>query len=179
MYTRIEDVRAWSGGSNAVVGEGRSLLEVSGLAWGLCGGVFYRTRRERLRFGASYQSRPNVAGGMRLAGRLSNDIGGPSSADVELHEDLPDVLRVGDRPIAFGPTWSCGCSAIGSAGARFSGQCVTQAGAELRASAQRRPARRRSACCRTCPAIFRTRSRRAWAPASGPRAGWSYFRAWA
>lgn len=129
MYTRIEDVRAWSSGSNAVAGEGRSLLEVSGLAWGLGAGVFYESETKRWRVGASYQSRPNLAGGMSLEGELSNNIGGPSSADVALHEDLPDIVRLGVAHQAlsnvelrlFGAweRWSA-----------FERQCVTQAGAE-------------------------------------------------
>lgn len=95
MYTRIDDVRAWSGGSNGVTGEGRSLLEVDGFDFGFGAGIYYAPSDGQLRIGASYQSRPNVAGGMKLHGKLSNDIGGPSSADVELHQDLPDVVRLG------------------------------------------------------------------------------------
>lgn len=131
MYTRLEDVRAWSGGGNAVAAEGRSLLEVSGVAWGFGAGVFYEDAARRWRLGASYQSRPNVARGMKLSGRLSNDIGGPSGADVQLHEDLPDIARAGlaHRPLpglelrVFGAweRWSA-----------FRRQCVTQAGAECR-----------------------------------------------
>lgn len=128
MYTRVEDVRAWSGGQNGVVGEGRSLLEVDGMAWGVAGGAFYEAPDQRWRIGLSYQSRPNLAGGMSLPGRLSNDIGGPSSANVELHEDLPDIARLGVayrarsslelRAAAAWERWSA-----------FARQCVTQAGA--------------------------------------------------
>lgn len=131
VYTRVEDVRAWSGARNDVVGEGRSLLEVDGWAWGLGAGVFYAEPEQRFRVGLSYQSRPNFAGGMSLSGRLANDIGGPSSASVELHQDLPDIVRLGvsyrARPNlelrAFGAweRWSA-----------FERQCVTQAGARCR-----------------------------------------------
>jgi long-chain fatty acid transport protein len=128
MYSSIEDVRAWSSGTNSVRGEGRSLLDVSGLAWGLGAGVFYENPQRLWRLGVSYQSRPNVAGGMKLGGKLVNDIGGPSSADVELHQDLPDIVRVGMayraredlelRLFAAWERWSA-----------FEQQCVTQAGA--------------------------------------------------
>jgi long-chain fatty acid transport protein len=128
IYTRLEDVRAWSGGSNSVIGEGRSLLEVSGLAWGFAAGVFYESEAKRWRLGASYQSRPNVKGGMTLEGELSNNIGGPSSADVELHEDLPDVLRLGvayqardDVELRLSGAWERWSA--------FERQCVAQAGA--------------------------------------------------
>jgi long-chain fatty acid transport protein len=76
----------------------------------------------------SYQSRPNVAGGVKLAGRLSNDIGGPSSARVELREDLPDILRMGlsYRPL---PRLELRASAAWERWSAFVRQCVTNAGA--------------------------------------------------
>lgn len=131
LYTRVEDVRAWSGGGNQVVGEGRSLLEVDGLAWSFAAGLYYADAQQRLRLGLSYQSRPNLAGGMKLGGRLLNDIGGPSSAHVELHQDLPDIVRLGlayrARPEVelriFGAWERWGA---------FERQCVTQAGAACR-----------------------------------------------
>jgi long-chain fatty acid transport protein len=127
MYTRIEDVRAWSAGSNGVPGEGRSLIEVDGFSWGFAGGVFYEAASKRLRLGASYQSRPNVSGGMKLQGKLSNDIGGPSSADVELHQDIPDVLRAG---IAYQPEPNVELRLFGAweRWSAFERQCVGQAG---------------------------------------------------
>jgi long-chain fatty acid transport protein len=129
VYTRIQDVRAWNGGGNQVNGEGRSLLDVDGLAWGFGAGAFYEDAAKCLRLGVSYQSRPNVAGGFTLAGRLSNDIGGPSSADIELHEDLPDVVRLG---IAYRARPELELRAFGSweRWSAFTRQCVTQAGAE-------------------------------------------------
>lgn len=127
IYSRIEDVRAWSGGSNSVVGEGRSLLEVSGFAWGFGAGVFYGRPGEKLRLGLSYQSRPGLSGGMTLSGRLTNNIGGPSSADVELHEDLPDVIRLAlaydarsNVELRAGVAWERWSA--------FKRQCATQAG---------------------------------------------------
>lgn len=127
MYSRLEDVRAWSGGGNGVVGEGRSLLEVSGFAWGFGAGVFYERPRGGFRFGASYQSRPNVWGGMKLGGHLTNDIGGPSSADVDLHQDLPDAVRLG---VAVNPRPDVELRLFGGweRWSAFQSQCVTQAG---------------------------------------------------
>jgi long-chain fatty acid transport protein len=128
MYTRVEDVRAWSGGQNGVSGEGRSLLEVDGLAWGLAAGAFYEDVAKRWKIGLSYQSRPNLAGGMALAGRLSNDIGGPSSANVELHEDLPDIVRLGVG-YRVRPNLELRVSGAWERWSAFRRQCVTQAGA--------------------------------------------------
>jgi long-chain fatty acid transport protein len=124
VYSRVEDVRAWSGGGNGVAGEGRSLLEVDGLAWSFGAGAFYEDAAKRWRFGASYQSRPNVAGGLKLGGRLNNDIGGPSSADVELHEDLPDIVRAG---VAYRARPNLELRAFGSweRWSAFERQCVT------------------------------------------------------
>jgi long-chain fatty acid transport protein len=128
IYSRIEDVRAWSGGGNGVSAEGRSLLEVDGFAWSFGAGAFYEDRAKRWRLGLSYQSRPNVAGGLKLGGRLKNDIGGPSSADVQLHEDLPDVLRVG---VAYQARPNLELRVFGSweRWSAFERQCITDAGA--------------------------------------------------
>ncbi|MDF3065390.1 MAG: putative rane protein [Polyangiaceae bacterium] len=125
MYTTVEDVRAWSGGRNGVVGEGRSFLDVNGFAWGFGAGVFYECECRGFRAGLSYQSRPNVAGGMKLAGKLSNDIGGPSSANVHLHEDLPDVLRAA---VAYEPRSDVElrASVAWERWSAFDQQCVTQ-----------------------------------------------------
>jgi long-chain fatty acid transport protein len=126
IYTRVEDVRAWSGGGNDVVGEGRSLLEVDGVSWGLGAGLFYAARG--LSFGLSYQSRPNLAAGMKLSGRLANDIGGPSSASVELHQDLPDIVRLGTAYRAR-PNVELRLFAAWERWSAFDRQCVTQKGA--------------------------------------------------
>jgi long-chain fatty acid transport protein len=129
IYTRIEDVRAWSGGSNGVAGEGRSLLEVDGWAWSFAAGIFFENAADGLRLGASYQARPNVAGGVQLSGRLSNNIGGPSGADAELHEDLPDVVRLG---LAYRPRPELELRAFGAweRWSAFERQCIVQAGAD-------------------------------------------------
>jgi long-chain fatty acid transport protein len=129
MYTRIQDARAWNGGGNQVVGEGRSLLDVDGFQWGVGVGAFYEDEPKEWRVGLSYQSRPNFAGGFKLGGRLSNDIGGPSSADVQLHEDLPDIVRLG---VAYQARKNLELRLFGAweRWSAFERQCVTQAGAD-------------------------------------------------
>jgi long-chain fatty acid transport protein len=128
LYTTVEDVRAWSSGQNGVAGEGRSLLDVNGWAFGFGAGVFYECECRAFRAGLSYQSRPNVAGGMKLGGQLSNDIGGPSSADVKLHQDLPDVVRAS---VAYEPrpALELRASLAWERWSAFDRQCVTQGGA--------------------------------------------------
>lgn len=127
LYSRVEDVRAWSGGSNGVATEGRSLLEVDGFAWSFGAGIFYECSCRGFRAGLSYQSRPNVSGGMALDGRLSNDMGGPSGADVELREDLPDIVRAG---VAYQPQENIELRASGAweRWSAFDRQCVTEQG---------------------------------------------------
>src|SRR6478735_559378 len=93
----ILDVRAWSAGGNDVTHEGRSLVDVSGYALGFGLGALYEVTPKVLWLGLSYQSRPNVSGGMRLHGSLENDIGGPSGANVDVLYDLPDIIRWGAR----------------------------------------------------------------------------------
>lgn len=131
VYTHIDDVRAWSGGGNGVKNEGRSLLEVDGIDWSFGAGVFYECSCRHFRFGLSYQSRPNVASGQKLGGKLVNDIGGPSSASVELHQDLPDSVRVG---VAYQPQDNLELRAFGTweRWSAFERQCVTEKGADCR-----------------------------------------------
>jgi long-chain fatty acid transport protein len=93
----ISDVRGWSAGGNDVTHEGRSLVEVSGYSLGFGVGGMYEVTPKVLWLGLSYQSRPNVSGGMRLNGSLENDIGGPSGANVDVIYDLPDIIRWGAR----------------------------------------------------------------------------------
>lgn len=93
----ISDVRAWSAGGNDVTHEGRSLVDVSGYSFGFGLGALYEVMPHVLWLGLSYQSRPNVSGGMRLHGSLENNIGGPSGADVDVIYDLPDIVRWGVR----------------------------------------------------------------------------------
>jgi len=97
MRSWINDVRAWSSGGNDVTHEGRSLIDVSGYAFGFGVGALYELKQDVLWLGLSYQSRPNVSGGMRLHGSLENDIGGPSGANVDVIYDLPDIIRWGAR----------------------------------------------------------------------------------
>ncbi|HEY2405791.1 MAG TPA: outer membrane protein transport protein [Polyangiaceae bacterium] len=128
MRSLIDDVRAWSGGTNDVRTEGRSLVDVSGYAYGFGLGVLYEALPEQLFLGASYQSRPNVSGGMRLHGSLDNDVGGPSSAHVDVAYDLPDIVRLGAR---YRPRRALELRLFGdyTRYSAFSHQCLVAAGA--------------------------------------------------
>ncbi len=123
----IDDVRAWSNGGNDVTKEGRSLLQVSGYALGFGFGALYEVTPNTLWLGLSYQSRPNVSGGMRLHGSLENDIGGPSSANVDVLYDLPDIIRWGVR---YRPRPALELRAFGdyTRYSAFQNQCVVSAG---------------------------------------------------
>lgn len=78
--------------------EGRSWLKASGWQGGLGIGAIWQWR-DRLWIGASYTSQPNIAGGMRLKGTLSNALGtSPATAQaIELQQALPDIVRLGFR----------------------------------------------------------------------------------
>ncbi|HTA90081.1 MAG TPA: outer membrane protein transport protein [Polyangiaceae bacterium] len=127
MRSWIDDVRAWSNGGNDVTTEGRSLLQVSGYAVGFGLGALYEVTPNVLWLGLSYQSRPNVSGGMRLHGSLQNDIGGPSSANVDMVYDLPDIIRWGAR---YRPRQNLELRAFGdyTRFSAFKNQCVVRAG---------------------------------------------------
>ncbi len=86
-----------------------------------------RSRERQALLGLSYQSRPNVSGGMRLRGSFLNDIGGPNGGHVDVLYDLPDVIRWGAR---YCPRRTLELRAFGdyTRFSAFSRQCVVVSG---------------------------------------------------
>lgn len=78
--------------------EGRSMIDVGGWQGSFGVGAMVEALPKKLWIGASYQARPNVAGGMKLKGTLRNYlVGSLTDQPVELHQDLPDIVRLGVR----------------------------------------------------------------------------------
>lgn len=152
-------------GDNSIEDEGRSLLDVGAWAGAFGVGILWRTPDDRLWLGASYQSRPNVAGGHTLAGRLKNDFGSVDEVDVELHQDVPDVVRLGVR---FRPRRDIELRLFGdwTRWSAFSDQCVALAGEPCEVDADGRAVSR--------PPPLQT-IRRGWRDAFGLRAGGSLW----
>ncbi len=84
-------------GDNNLATEGRSLVDVGTWAGGFGAGAVFEAVASQLWLGASYTSRPNVAGGHRLSGTLKNNFGSIDEFDAELHQDMPDIIRFGIR----------------------------------------------------------------------------------
>ena len=79
--------------------EGRSLLDVTGVHFGLGAGVLWEPLPDALWLGASYQSQPGF-GTMELSGTLKNTLGGAQPSpplDVVFTQELPDIVRLGVR----------------------------------------------------------------------------------
>lgn len=85
-------------GDPAQLKEGRSLIDVEGWQAGFGVGATWQWKN-KLWIGASYTSQPNVVGGMRLRGKLSNalTVAQPEDTDVEFLQTLPDIYRFGFR----------------------------------------------------------------------------------
>ena len=83
---------------NATLKEGRSLIDVGGWQGGFSVGAIWNLH-DVFWVGASYTSQPNVTGGMRLRGTLTNVLAltDPLSQQVELTQTLPDIARLGFR----------------------------------------------------------------------------------
>jgi long-chain fatty acid transport protein len=103
LRSEIHTLRARKAdGTNDISEEGRSLVDVGNWAGSFGAGAMLEALPDKLWFGLSYQSRPNVAGGMTLGGTLTNYFGGDNAPlDIEVHQDLPDIVRLGAR---FRPT---------------------------------------------------------------------------
>lgn len=100
METVVDTLRARDpAGSDDVRREGRSLLQGKSFdpAFGI--GLTYKAIADRLAIGASYQSRPNVVGGVRASGTLTTVLANQikSTNDVDFNTDWPDVVRLGAR----------------------------------------------------------------------------------
>jgi len=82
----------------AMLKEGRSLVDVGGWQGGFSVGAIWNLH-DVLWVGASYTSQPNVTGGMRLTGTLTNvlALGDPLTQQVELTQTLPEIARLGVR----------------------------------------------------------------------------------
>lgn len=131
IRTQVSTVRARNAsGDNLLATEGRSLLDVSGLHASFGVGALVEAVPEKLWIGASYQSRPNVTGGETLEGTLTNRFNGVSNApaDVELHQGLPDIVRLGAR---FAPAERLEVRLFGdwTRWSSMENQCLTQVGA--------------------------------------------------
>jgi long-chain fatty acid transport protein len=129
VHTLLEDVRARADGTNDVEQEGRSLISARGSAVAAGLGVLWEAAPDELVLGASYQSRPNFAGGMKLSGTVDNRIGTESTADVDVTYDLPDVFRLGAR---YRPEPEIELRLFGdyTRWSAFERQCIVNAGRE-------------------------------------------------
>jgi long-chain fatty acid transport protein len=101
----IDTIRARNGTgrddlvSGGALQEGRSQVTASSTDFGLGVGILSETIADTLWLGLSYQSRPNLTGGMVYEGELNNLLGvaQPSSEEILLTSDLPDIIRLGVR----------------------------------------------------------------------------------
>lgn len=99
IRSEIKTIRARnSDGSNRVSSEGRSLIDVGDWQGSFAIGAMLQAVPKKLWFGASYQARPNVAGGMSLDGELVTNLRGKvSTSQIDVIQDLPDIIRLGAK----------------------------------------------------------------------------------
>jgi long-chain fatty acid transport protein len=146
--------------------EGRSQLDAAGWQAGFGLGAIYQALPDKLWLGASYQSRPNVAGGMTLEGTLRNNFTGTvTEAPIDFHQDLPDIYRLGlrYRPRTYLELRLFGDLTRWSA---LTAHCVSRRGEPCAVNADGSPA----------PGSGTIQNiRRDWRDAFGVRAGASYF----
>lgn len=163
----VDSVRARVGdGSNSIATEGRTYIDVSGWQFGFGAGLMYEAVPDALWFGLSYQSKPNVVGGMVLEGDLWNALGQTSERDdIELHQDLPDVIRLGVR-YRFSPAWEMRIHGDWTRWHLFKQQCLGEPGepCEVDSNGKALPS---SGTTQNIP--------RHWNDSFGVRAGGSFF----
>ncbi len=88
-------------GDVSAIKEGRSVIEADGWQGSFAVGAIFHMR-DMLWVGASYQSQPNVVGGMELKGTLDQVLGPQptnnlASSNIILTQTLPDIIRFGVR----------------------------------------------------------------------------------
>ncbi len=97
VQSMIDILRARTAtGNNDIRAEGRSWLNVSGFEGSFGVGLMLEAVPKKLWFGASYQAKPGISGGMKLKGTLKNSFGSGTD-QVEAHQDFPDVIQAGAR----------------------------------------------------------------------------------
>lgn len=121
----VDTIRARNAdGLNAVDTEGRTYVDVSGWQYSFGVGIMYEAIPKELYIGASYQSKPNVSGGMELEGKLWNRLGSTTEKDkVVLHQDLPDIIRLGVK-YRMQPNWEFRIHGDFSRWSAFENQCL-------------------------------------------------------
>jgi long-chain fatty acid transport protein len=104
IRSEIKTIRARNtDGSNRVSSEGRSFIDVGDWQGSFSVGALFQAVPDKLWFGASYQARPNIAGGMSLDGDLVTNLRGKiSTTKIDVIQDLPDIVRLGAkyRPVS-------------------------------------------------------------------------------
>ncbi len=102
IFSRTETIRAKTlTNDDDLVTEGRAKLVVSGMQWGFGAGVMFEAVKDELWLGLSYQSQPNVSGGMVLTGeqqtRFVRQDGGvqEGTEKADLTQTYPDIIRLG------------------------------------------------------------------------------------
>ena len=97
-FSQVKTVRAREVlGTNDIVNEGRSLIDVKGTHGSFGAGILAEPIPGKLWIGASYQAQPGL-GEMKLGGTLTNNFSGSVAPnDVNLFQELPPIYRLGVR----------------------------------------------------------------------------------
>jgi long-chain fatty acid transport protein len=170
INTKIDTLRAHSSlADDDVTAETRALLDVSGFEGSFAVGANWEILEKKLWLGASYQARPNIAGGMKLNGTLDFHQLSPSAADtpanVSVYQAYPDILRWGAR---WRPTTFTELRLFGSweRWSNFTDQCISAQDTPCAVNADGTPANG------TTPIQDLPRH---WQDGFGVRAGGSYW----
>ena len=127
MFSQVQFNQARTGiGDNNAALEERSLILVSGWDWSFTLGMTIELVTDKLWFGSSYMSQPNLGDGSVLSGTLENSFGS-EPVDVDFHQSLPDVIRAGLR-YEPDPAIQIRLSGDYSRWSAFKEQCVGRSG---------------------------------------------------
>jgi long-subunit fatty acid transport protein len=129
VLSSIQHVQARNlDGYDDINGEGRALLDVSGVEFAPSAGVFWEVLpKGKLRLGASYSLRPSL-GEMRLTGTLRQQYDKEAVKDVDFTQTYPDVLRMGLAARPWGDTVELRLDAEYVTWSEFDNQCIVTKG---------------------------------------------------
>lgn len=166
-YTTLEFTRAQNASGGDQLPEGRTHVDVAALTGSFGLGLMWEAMAQKLWLGLSYQAPPGMYDGIVMDGKLRNLLSPAATkadpTDVSLHQNLPDIIRLGVR-LQLHPSYELRLAADYARWSVFDKQCLTVRDAKCTLNADG-----------SGPGTVISNQMRDWKDAFGVKVGGSYF----